>query len=192
MTTLPQTKRLTPEEYLASERKSEAKHELIHGERREMGGASRWHNRITINLIQALGGCLSGTTGEVFASDMRVKGTPSGRYTYPDALIVREEPQFEDEELDTLLNPAVIFEVLSGSTEGDDRGEKFEHYRTLDSFTEYVLIRQGRPHAEHYERENDGRWMLSEVSGLEAALTLASVDCELALADIYDGVDLNA
>jgi Uma2 family endonuclease len=128
---------------------------------------------------------------EVYASDMRVKVNPTGLYTYPDVVIVCGEPQFEDNEIDTLLNPTVIVEVLSKTTEGDDRGEKFEHYRSIESLSEVVLIAQNKRHVEYYRRQEGGQWVLTENNSLQDRIKLTSINCELALSDIYKKVRID-
>jgi Uma2 family endonuclease len=150
-----------------------------------MGGASREHNIITLNVGSGLHGQLSHRSCEVYQADMRVRVSPSGLYTYPDIAVVCGEPQFEDAELDTLLNPSVLLEVLSESTEDYDRGTKFEHYRQIQSLTDYVLIAQKKPHVEHFHRQPDGRWILWETNSLDDELDLPSIGCQLKLADIY-------
>jgi Uma2 family endonuclease len=116
---------------------------------------------------------------------MRVKVSPTGLYTYPDVSVVCGKPVFEDKEVDTLLNPKVVFEVLSESTEGYDRGKKFEHYRRIESLAEYVLIDQYTPHVEVHTRQPDGRWLLWETNDLGAAVRLQSIECSLNMKDIY-------
>ena len=112
-----------------------------------------------------------------------------GLYTYPDISVVCGAPRFEDDQRDTLLNPTMILEELSPSTENYDRGQKFQRYRTLPSLTEYVLIAQDAMHVEHYARQPDGHWLLTEADGPEGMLHLASIACDLALADVYEKVD---
>jgi Uma2 family endonuclease len=116
---------------------------------------------------------------------MRVKVSSTGLYTYPDVVVVCGEPRFEDKELNILLNPKVIFEVLSKSTEGCDRGKKFEHFRSLQSLSEYVLIAQDDPHVERFVRQLHNQWLLSETNDLNAVIQLQSIECELSLAEIY-------
>ena len=128
---------------------------------------------------------LRGRDCEVYPGDMRVKVSPSGLYTYPDVAVVCGEPQFEDAELDTLLNPKVLIEVLSPSTADYDRGGKFAQYRRLPSLQEYVLISQDRPLVEHYVRQPPNQWMLTENESLQDTVDLPSIDCELPLAEIY-------
>jgi Uma2 family endonuclease len=133
---------ITAAEYLEIERKAEIKSEYIAGRTYAMSGASRQHNLITANTLSEIHPQLRGRNCEAFVSDMRVKVSPTGMYTYPDDVAVCGEARFEDSHMDTLLNPTVIVEVLSGSTEAYDRGEKFAHYRRLESLREYVLVAQ--------------------------------------------------
>lgn len=176
---------LTPQEYLAIERKAETKSEYLHGEMFAMSGASREHNLIAGNVYAEIHPHLKGRSCEAYMADMRVRVKPSGPYTYPDVSVVCGEPQFEDAEVDTLLNPNVLFEVLSESTEDYDRGTKFEHYRQIRSLTDYVLIAQDKVHVEHFHRQPDGRWILWETNNLDDVLELPSMQCQLKLKDIY-------
>lgn len=178
-------KLLSPKEYLAIERDVETKHEYYRGEMFLMSGATRAHNQITFNLAGTLSFQLKDRDCTAYVSDMRVKVSPSGLYTYPDGVVTCEAPEFEDEQLDTLLNPQVVIEVLSDTTEKYDRGKKFEHYRQIESLREYVLVSQDHPHIERFMPGADGRWALDEASGLEATLVLPTVDCQLHLADVY-------
>ena len=188
----PQPKpRLTPEDYLAIERSADYKSEYFNGEIFAMAGASRAHNTIAVNTTIQLGNQLKKRPCKLYANDMRVKVSPTGLYTYPDVVVVCGKEQFEDAHLDTLLNPTLIIEVLSDSTEAYDRGRKFEHYRHLDSLVEYVLIAQHRPHVESYRRQPDHQWLLTECNGLDGTLRLQSIDCELALAEVYDKVEVS-
>lgn len=180
---------LSPEDYLALERRAEFKSEYFDGEIFAMAGASEPHNLITINTIRELSIQLKKRPCKAYANDMRVKVSPMGLFTYPDVIVVCGQAQFDDSQRDTLLNPTLIVEVLSGSTEAYDRGRKFEHYRKLESLMEYVLIAQHRPHVESYRRQPDQRWVLTESDGLESSLRLDAIDCELALAEIYDKVE---
>jgi Uma2 family endonuclease len=182
---LPQT-RVTPEDYLAFERASEEKHEYFAGEIFAMTGASKNHNRILTSTVAALYAQLRQRPCDVFSSDMRVKVPETGLYTYPDITVVCGEPQFEDSEVDTLLNPMVIIEILSPSTEAYDRGKKFQHYRTIPSFQDYVLISQDNIRVEHYRRQENDKWEMADAHTLDAAITLPSVDCTICLSDIYE------
>jgi Uma2 family endonuclease len=178
----------TPEQYLALERQAECKSEYFDGEIFAMAGASREHNLIVGNLIRELGTQLKRRPCELYPSDMRVRVTKTGLYTYPDAVVVCGEPQFEDEHGDTLLNPTLIVEVLSPTTEASVRGDKSAHYRRLESLQEYVLIAQDRVRMERYARQPDGQWLLLETTHLGDTVQLASIGCHLALAEVYDKV----
>ena len=180
---------LSPEDYLALERSAEFKSEYFDGEIFAMAGASESHNLIVINTIRELSIQLKKRPCKVYANDMRVRVSPTGLFTYPDVMVVCGQAQFDDSHLDTLLNPTLIVEVLSDSTEAYDRGRKFEHYRKLESLAEYVLITQHRPHVESYRRQPDQRWVFAESDGLDSSLPLDAIDCELALAEIYDKVE---
>jgi Uma2 family endonuclease len=128
----------------------------------------------------------------VYSTDLRVRVSPTGLYTYPDVVVVCGQPQFADDQRDTLLNPTLIVEVLSESTKDYDRGEKFEHYRTLASLSEYVLIAQDKCHVEHFIRQPDHRWLLSETNRLEDTIHLSSIGCDLALPEVYDKIEMSA
>jgi Uma2 family endonuclease len=178
--------RFTPEEYLALERQVEGRNEYLNGEIFAMTGASRRHNIVTGNIFAALHAqTRKGGTCEVFASDMRVRVLDL--YTYPDVVVACDKPRFEDGELDTLLNPVLIVEVLSKSTENYDRGTKFAQYRTLPSLSEYLVLAQDRVHVEHFIREAD-RWVMTETDDLARTLELPSIGCTLVLSDVYDRV----
>ncbi len=179
----------TPAEYLAMEREANAKSEYLDGEIYAMAGASRRHNLISLNVAGELRGRLRDRSCEVYAHDMRLKVRATGLYTYPDVVAVCGEPEFEDAELDTLLNPTLLVEVLSKSTENYDRGAKFEHYRTLPSLREVLLVAQDSPHVVHYVRQDDGTWLLTETRELEAVLELPALGCELPMEEIYAQVE---
>jgi Uma2 family endonuclease len=183
---------LTEQEYLDLERKAGQKSEYYQGERFAMAGAGEPHNMLAANLLATLHQQLRRGPCRVYPSDMRVRVSATGLYTYPDVTALCAEPRFVDERKDTLLNPSFIAEVLSPATEGYDRGRKFEHYRSIESLTEYLLVAQGRIHVDLYTRQADGRWVLSEANRLEEALELPSLGCRLSLADLYEKVDLTA
>lgn len=177
----------TPEEYLALERRAESKSEYVNGRIYAMSGASRVHNVIAGNVFAGLHSRFRGRSCDVYGSDMRVNVSPTGMYTYPDVAALCGTPEFADAEVDTLLNPSVIVEVLSPSTEAYDRGEKFAHYRRIPSLREYVLVAQDRARVEHYARLGE-RWVLTVAEGLEAELMLPVLDCALPLGEIYERV----
>jgi Uma2 family endonuclease len=183
--------RLTPAEYLAIERAAETKSEYFAGEMFAMAGASPPHVLITSNVTAELNAQLKGRPCRVYSSDLRVRVSETDLYTYPDVVVVCGEQRFDDEKGDTLLNPTLIVEVLSETTEAYDRGDKFGHYRRLLSLQEYVLIAQDRQWAERYTRQEEGTgWVLTEVSGPAGVMALPSIGCELALADVYDKIEL--
>ncbi|MEZ6127855.1 MAG: Uma2 family endonuclease [Planctomycetaceae bacterium] len=187
MSTVPRT-HLTPEQYLTQERKAEFKSQYFRGEVFAIAGATREHNLIVGNPVREIGNALKRFPCEVYPSDMRVKVSPSGLYTYPDATVVCEPPRFEDDQFDTLLNPTVLFEVLSESTEFDDRGSKFRPYRDIASLKEYVMIAQDRASVEYYVRQTDRGWHLHEAQSAEDSVRFASIDVTVPLAKIYRNV----
>lgn len=187
MSSMPKT-RLTSEQYLMIDRRAERKSEFFDGEMFEMAGASERHNLITLNVGGELRNRLRGRPCKTYASDMRVQVGATGLYTYPDVIVACGEARFRDGELDTLLNPKVIIGVRSPSTESYDRGRKSTRYRRGDSLAAYLLIEQDRPHVEHYFRDPDGQWRLTDAFGLTQSVRLNSIDCELPLAEIYDRV----
>ena len=180
---------LTPEEYLAFERQADFKSEYFQGETFAMAGTSRRHNRLVVNLTISLGGKLLPKGCEVFANDMRVKVEANGLYTYPDLAVVCSEPRFEDTELDTLLNPELLIEVLSPSTEAYDRGRKFDLYRQLDSLTDYLLVAQEQAQVLHYRKPASGDWLLHESTALTDSLRLEEWGLELPLSELYAGIE---
>jgi Uma2 family endonuclease len=180
--------RSTPEEYLAQERRADYKSEYFNGFMFAMAGASREHNLIAGNVFGELRAQLKGRPCETYQSDMRVKVSETGLYTYPDVVAVCGERRFEDVKGDTLLNPTLIVEVLSESTEAYDRGDKFGHYLRLKSLQEYVMISQDKARVEHYVRQGE-HWLFAESRDLEGTLQLASVGCRVPLREIYDRVE---
>ena len=176
--------RLTISEYLAFERQSETRNDYLEGEVYAMTGASRLHNLIAGNVFAEIRIQLKGRPCEAYTEAMRVR-TPSDLFTYPDVVVTCGEPRFDDSELDTLLNPTLIIEVLSRSTEAYDRGIKSERYRSIPSLSEYVLVAQDRVHVEHYVRQPEDRWLLEELSDLGEILDLPAIGCRLPLSEIY-------
>jgi Uma2 family endonuclease len=190
---------MSPEQYLALELEAGCKHEYWSGEVFAMAGASRRHNLLVSNLVHLLVGALRERPCDVYPSDMRVSAAAADIFTYPDVSVVCGEPNFADQANDTLLNPVVIIEVLSDSTEAYDRGKKsgvgqggrgspdvkkFEHYRNIASVQHYLLVAQSKPLVEIYTRQADGTWSLSD-RRLADQVVLPAVGCELAVADIY-------
>ncbi len=183
---------LTPEEYIALERKALPDSEIVrseylNGEVIAISGASFAHNLITGNIFAELHTRLKGSGCVVFASDMRVSIPSATSYFYPDVGVVCGDRRFEDDVFDTLLNPIIIVEVLSPSTEVYDRGEKFVHYRQLQSLQEYILVSQDKVRVEHYSRQSS-QWILTDFQNLVQQLPLTSIQCELPLQEIYERV----
>ncbi len=176
-----------PAEYLALERAAVYKSEYFAGEIYAMAGAGKAHNIITLNIASELRSRFRGGPCHVYASEMRVRVQASSLYTYPDVVALCGEEQFEDGHQDTLTNPTVIFEVLSPSTEGYDRGKKFTLYRRLESLTDYLLVAQDEARVEHYTRQGHD-WLLREVHGLDATIQLPSLAAALPLAAVYEDV----
>jgi Uma2 family endonuclease len=189
MSALPDVQRWTVKEYLAFEMTSEIKHEYFNGEIYAMTGASTNHNRIVTSTIASLFAQLSDRPCDVFPSDMRVR-VSAVQYVYPDVTVVCDEPQFSGEKPDTLLNPTVLIEVLSPSTEGYDRNIKSEYYRTLESLQEYLLISQEKCHIEHYVRHKS-KWIITDVNNLDEMVELTSIKCTLSAADVYKKVQFD-
>jgi Uma2 family endonuclease len=178
--------RLTPEEYLALDRKSEVRSEYLDGDMVAMSGGSREHNLIVTNIVAELRNGLKGHPCEIYPSNMRVKTPATGLYTYPDVVVICGEPQFEDANVDTLLNPTIVIEVLSDSTQSYDRGLKFGHYRKIESLTEYILVNQHQCQIEQYVRQREGPWLRSDMRA--GKLRLPSINCSIDLSEIYDKV----
>jgi Uma2 family endonuclease len=176
---------MTPEEYLRLDRADEWRSEYIDGRMFERHHPTARHVLIATNLASELHGRLRGAPGFAAMGAMRITTDAQRHYAYPDVVAVRDEPQFVDDQLDTLMNPGFIAEVLSDSTENDDRGAKFERYRAVPTLAEYMLVSQDRVHVELYTRSADGIWLLREWSDAAAEIELASLGCRLNVAEVY-------
>lgn len=176
---------LTPSEYLDLERKAEHKSEYWRGEIFAMSGASRAHSALTMDLALILGSQLRGKPCQIFSSDLRVYVPAVGLYTYPDLSAVCGEPEFQEQSFETLLNPTLLVEILSPSTEAYDRGLKFERYRRITSLRQYLLIAQDRVHVELFTRGEDGLWWLTDSNSREDTVALDSIGCGLPLGELY-------
>lgn len=183
---------LTAEQYLEIERKATFKSQFYRGEMFAMSGASHMHNIIQASLIRHLGNQLEGSPCQAIGSDLRVLVSAAGLYTYPDAVVMCDPTKFKDGQFDTLVNPKVLFEILSDSTEKYDRSTKMSQYMQIDSLQEYVLVSQNQPRVEVYQRSTDGKWSYSDASGLAASFTLESVGVTLPLSEIYQRVEFPA
>ena len=189
MTVAQPAKRLTETEYLELERHAEFKSEFFDGEVFAMSGGTPLHSQIAANLIQVIGRRLREGRCIVYTSDLRLKVEATGLLTYPDLSVVCGPLQFAAGTEDTMVNPTVIVEVLSDSTEAYDRGKKFENYRQMPSLREYLLVGQKGPRIEQFVRQESEQWLLREAAGLEATLALPSLDIKISLAEVFAGVE---
>ena len=191
MSSLPNTFNhfVSPEEYLERERRAEYKSEYFAGEIVAMAGAKRKHNLVSSNVTTSLGVQLRDSPCEVYANDMKVRADQARQYSYPDVVVVCGEPQFQDSSEDVLLNPTVVVEVLSPSTEAKDRSEKFLRYRQIETLTDYLLIAQNERRVEQFTKQPDGSWRLVETFDA-GEVRLESVGCTLSIIDIYNKVTL--
>lgn len=178
--------KISVQDYLESERKSDIKHEYDNGTPIPISGASYFHNLICSNLIRVLGNAFLTETLTVHSADLRIAVQGSKKYYYPDVVLLEGNPEFTDDHFDTVKNPFMILEVLSESTERYDRGDKFQAYRTLQSLQVYVLVAQDKPLVEVFTKDADtGQWILSEAHGLGSSIQLPNMKEKLILSDIY-------
>lgn len=190
MAAKPKRKYISPEDYLAMESESSEKHEYFDGEIFDMAGASEEHATISSNINASLNFQLKKRPCKSYQSDLRVFIPATGLYTYPDVIVVCGKPQLvENADLDTLVNPTLIVEVLSPSTADYDKGTKFDYYRTIESLREYVLVWQDKKRVARYAKQADGSWVLHDFIGEDAEIILGSIDCKLSIEDVYDKVD---
>jgi Uma2 family endonuclease len=180
--------RYTIEEYLARERVAPHKSEYYQGQIFAMSGGSPRHNTTGGNIFASLRGRLRGTRCRPYNSDQRIRIPANGLATYPDVSVVCGELQLDSQDREAIVNPRVIFEVLSKSTESYDRGKKFGLYRQLEPLGEYVLVAQDEPQVERFVRREDGSWLFTVFKGLEAVLELSTLACVLPLSEIYEDV----
>ena len=187
----PVRTRATPEEYLRYEYDATEQHEYRDGEVVAMAGGTPPHSLITMNCGGSLWGRLKDSGCRIYDANLRVRSVRKALYTYPDLTIVCGEPQFDpkDARKQTVINPKVVIEVLSPSTEGDDRGDKFDRYRGIESLEEYVLVSQTTPKVETFLRQPGGAWLYHATEGLDATALLRSVGVELPLAEVFAGVE---
>jgi Uma2 family endonuclease len=186
---IPALEYLTEQEYLVFERASPEKHEYYKGEIFNMSGASRKHTVIESNIRGTLYNYLKGKKCREYGGNLRVNVNTESLYAYPDILVVCGEEKYMDDEFDTLTNPSIIFEILSPSTSEFDKGLKFELYRALESFKEYVLIDPNKIHIIHFQKNPDGSWLMKEYKSIEDMFTLVCIEMPLCLKDCYDGID---
>jgi Uma2 family endonuclease len=192
MVAIPKPPYITPQQYLEQEQTAEVRSEYWNGEIVAIAGGTRNHNQIIRNLNRRLGNLLEGSPCKPFSSETGVRVSDCNTYFYPDAIIVCGEAEYEETEAETLLNPTVILEVLSPSTEAADRGRKFACYRTLASLQYYLLIEPDMPAIDLYTREANGIWQFSTLTGLDAILTLDRLGIALPLTEIYQAVEFTS
>jgi Uma2 family endonuclease len=187
----PIRSRATPQEYLRYEYDAEERHEWRDGEVVAMAGGSPDHSLVIANFIGTLHGRLRGSPCRVYDSNLRVRDRRTTLYTYPDLTVICGEREFDpkDERRQTVLNPTVLIEVVSPSSEGDDRGEKFNRYRDIPSLQEYVLVSQVMPQIQTFLRQPEGAWLLRVYEGMDAKAQLASLNVEVPLGEVYAGVE---
>ena len=188
MSAKPNYKYLTPEEYLAIERKAEYKSEYIDGVMYAMAGGSPQHSLISGNVLTKINVQLRTGPYQVYNSDMKTRVPSSRRFHYPDVTVICEKTRFADTEKDVLLNPLLIVEVLSDNTADYDRNEKFDDYKEIESFREYLLVAQDEPLVERFLKRPDGSWISAKVEGLDQSVELMTINCRLKLKDIYSKV----
>jgi Uma2 family endonuclease len=181
--------KISPQEYLEMERQSTEKHEYYDGQIVAMAGATRRHNLINTNIVTALNIQLRKHPCELYASDMKVRW--KNNYVYPDVVVGCEQLLFDDGNKDVLLNPTLVIEILSPSTEGFDNGEKFSGYQQIATIKDYILVSQDKVKVRHYTRLTETLWHFVEYTTLESQLTLTSIDCRLTLADVYDKIEFD-
>ena len=180
---------MTLEEYLGRELESEEKYEYFNGEVFAIARPSARHTWIVANIVVEFGRQLKGKPCRLSSSELRLRVTPTGLYTYPDVMVICGNVEVAAEQKDTVLNPVVIVEVLSPSTQDYDRGQKFQHYRTLPSLIDYLIVAQDEPRVEHWTRQSENRGLLTDFAGLGQVIQLASINCILPLAEIYDKIE---
>lgn len=180
----------TPEDYLKFEREADTRHELLNGEIYQMAGESLSHSRVCMNLAREAGNALKGKKCEPLSPNMKVRTTSASLFSYPDLTIVCGEPLFHDRKKDVLVNPQVIFEVLSPSTEIYDRTTKFQKYRMgNETLTDYVLVSQDKLFVEHFTKSAGGEWIYRSYAETGDVLKIETIDCDLSLREIYDRVE---
>ena len=185
----PQSQTYTLDEYRALEETAEFRNEYHDGRIIPMSGGTIDHNRIVRNLVRILDTAFRQKPYEVFTSDLRLWISQYRKGTYPDVMVIADKPVFNDNRTDEILNPCLIGEVLSKSTEGYDRGNKFLYYRSIPEFKEYLLVSQGEYFIEHYRKNGEGQWLLQEYRGNDREITLESVGVSLVVKDMYEGVN---
>jgi Uma2 family endonuclease len=182
---------IAPEEYLEIERKTETKSEYYNGEMFAMGGATEQHVTIVSNIVYELSRQLRNRECKVYATDLKLHIIARRMYFYPDVMVACREMKFLGDRREILVNPSVIMEVLSESTQAYDRGLKFDQYRSIESLKEYLLVDQTKPHIEQYVRQPDNKWLLTVFNGMDKAVDLPSIVCRLPLVEVYHKVEFD-
>ncbi len=191
MTVTIETKTYTAEEYLALEIESDIRNEFRNGEIVPMTGGTPEHNEITSVLNALLRVALRGKPYSIFIADQRLWIPEAQIYTYPDVMVTSRPPKLQPGRKDTVMDPVLIAETLSKSTQGYDRGDKFNFYRTIETFQEYVLVDQYSPQVEHFVKQSENQWLLTTYRGLEASFMLESVEMQITLADLYEAINFD-
>jgi len=179
----------TPEEYLELENKSEIKHEYLNAEIITMTGGTTNHNKLALKIAAKLLAILEEQGYEIYIGDVKLWIEAYNRYTYPDVMVVAGKASYQGDTQSVITNPLVIIEVLSKSTANYDQGDKFDAYRTIPSFQEYILIDQYRFYATQYFKQGDGKWIFNDYKGEESVLKLASDEFEISFQNLYERVD---
>jgi Uma2 family endonuclease len=180
----------SPEDYLTFEREADTRHEFLDGEIYQMAGESLSHSRVCMNLAREVGNRLKGKKCEPLSPNMKVRTSTASLFSYPDLTIVYGEPLFHDTKKDVLVNPQVIFEVLSPSTAEYDRTTKLQKYRMgNETLTDYIPVSQDKPFVEHFFKQSDGKWLYQSFGSIDDFLKIETVDCELTLREIYDRIE---
>lgn len=183
-----QQRTYSPEEYLALEETADSKSEYINGQIFPMAGGSTNHNQIAGNIYAELNFTFKKLDYQAFMSDVHLWIPQKRIYTYPDVMVVVGETEYFNNRTDTITNPKIIVEVLSGSTNGYDQVGKFEAYRTIPTFEEYLLFDQTKIYIEQYSKTANKRWSLREYDAEDTVITLASVEFQISLTDVYNKV----
>lgn len=192
MVTQTQKQTYTPEEYLELEEQAEFKNEYRDGEIVSMAGGTTNHNEISGNILALLKFALRGQDYRVFIGDVKLWIPRERTYTYPDVMIIAGEPIYQDNRRDIITNPLLIIEVLSKSTKDYDQGDKFDSYRSIPSFQEYILIDQSRFYIKQFAKNSENKWVLTDYEGKNELLMLESVELQIPFPDLYERVDFEA
>lgn len=184
-------RKYTPEEYLKLEEKADFKNEYINGKIVAMTGGTPNYNEMAGNFYTLLKLFLRQKDYKVFMTDLRLWIPQYNVYTYPDIMLIKGKPILQENRNDTVVNPLLIVEILSKSTKNYNQGDKFDYYRSIPNFTEYILVDQYRYYVQQFAKAEDGRWWLSEYKSQQESLSLVSIDYEIKLSDIYEEIEFS-